>query len=74
MPTTIHDHVAHGMAAANAHLAALGRSTDHFDHYELADVVTDLLHLARALGFDTDLLLERARMHFDSEQAEEGTG
>jgi hypothetical protein len=35
----------------------------------ITDVVTDQLHLAAHKGLDVDALLERARRHFDAEEA-----
>ena len=46
---------------------------DQVEAESIADLVADLLHLARRSGIEPDYVIETARMNFDAEVEEEVT-
>ncbi len=73
MAITLQERLGHATDAVRAYLDAKGERTTSFEDFELADLISDVMHLAHAHGFDIDLLKARAEMHFEAEQAEEGS-
>jgi hypothetical protein len=55
--------------AAWAETALLAFSKESRSNHEdsLGDLLADLMHWASLTGFDFDLALDRARMHYDAE-------
>lgn len=64
----------HGQSTINEYLKIKGESAgivpeDQAD--EICDLIADLLHLAKAKGFDAQEIHDRALMHFDGETDDE---
>lgn len=68
---TMQEHIDHAAAAVRAY--RIRKSPEMpLEETDASDLIADLLHLQVSLGFDIELTLDRARMHFDAEQEEEG--
>jgi hypothetical protein len=64
------DHAGNAMAE---YLASKGEPHDQpAEDAEISDLICDLLHHAARLGFHHRDILERALMHYEAENAEEG--
>lgn len=74
MPMTMKERIDHAMSAINAYTVTKGepdRSDGLYEDTDASDLIADLLNLQKHLGFDIELTLERAKMHFESEEADE---
>ena len=74
MPMTINERIGHAEDAIRAYRISKCENAEAiFDDTDASDLIADLLHFQVHLSFDIQLTLERARMHFDAEQAEDGS-
>lgn len=74
MPMTMQERIDYAEDAIRAYrISKCENPQAQFDDTDASDLIADLLHFQRYLGFDIELTLDRARMHFDGEQEEEGS-
>ena len=71
MPMTMEERYDHATAALQAYYETKGEpAPDLSSHYEISDLVCDLLHLATSKNFHKDDVLDTALMHYEAEQHE----
>ena len=73
MAMTMQERITHAEDAIRAYRISKSENAEApFDETDASDLIADLLHFQVHLGFDVELAVECARMHFDGEQEEEG--
>ena len=71
MPMTMEERYDHATAALRAYNKAKGEpAPDLSSHYEISDLICDLLHLATSKNFHKDDVLDTTLMHYEVEQHE----
>lgn len=71
MPMTMEERYEHAIAALQAYNRAKGEAEpDLSSHYEISDLICDLLHLTTSKDFHKSGVLDTALMHFKAEQRE----
>ena len=71
MPMTMQERLDHAADAIRAYrISKCEASQADFEDTDASDLIADLLHLQKHLGFDIELTLERAQGHFKAEQEE----
>ena len=70
---TMEERYDHATAALQAYYEAKGElAPDLSSHYEVSDLICDLLHLPTSKNFHKDDVLDTALMHYEAEQYEAG--
>jgi hypothetical protein len=71
MPMTMEERYDHAIAALQAYNKEKGEAEpDLSSHYEISDLICDLLHLATSKDFHKNDVLDTVFMHYEAEQRE----